>query len=67
MDITLDAGELYFGLNAATNLETELLNLSNAINGVSVSSELPSAAIFSNLKTALVSTINSEVNDLITR
>ena len=67
MDITLDAGELYFGLNAATNLETELLNLSNAINGVSVSSELPSAAIFSNLKTTLVSTINNEVNDLITR
>ena len=50
MDITLDAGELYFGLNAAMNLEEELLNLSSAINSVSVSSELPSAAIFSNLK-----------------
>ena len=67
MDITLDAGELYFGLNAALVLEENLISLLNSVNSINVSSELPSAGEFNSIKASLSSAISSEVDDLITR
>ena len=67
MDITLDVGELYFGLNAALKLEEDLMSLSNSINSVSVSSELPSAGSFNSMKSVLSSAINDDMEDLIVR
>ncbi len=67
MDITLDVGELYFGLNSALKLEEDLIALSNAMNSVTVSSELPSASTFNSMKTTLSSTISTDVDDLIVR
>ena len=67
MDITLDVGELYFGLNAALKLEEDLMNLSNSVNSVSVSSELPSAGAFNSMKSVLSSAITNDMEDLIVR
>ena len=67
MDITLDVGELYFGLNAALKLEEDLMSLSNSINSVSVSGELPSAGAFNSMKSVLSSAITNDMEDLIVR
>ena len=67
MDITLDVGELYFGLNAALKLEEDLIALSNAVGSVSVSSELPSAGEFNSMKAVLSSAISGDLDDLIVR
>ena len=67
MDKTLDVGELYFGLNAALKLEEDLMNLSNSVNSVSVSSELPSAGAFNSMKSVLSSAITNDMEVLIVR
>ena len=67
MDITLDVGELYFGLNSVLTLEKDLNTLVGSLSSVSVSGELPSASIYSGLVGELKNVISTDVDDLIIR
>ena len=67
MDIVLDCGDLFFGRNVALELEKNLNSLYDAMNGITVTSELPSAALFSSVKSSLKNVIGEDLDDLITR
>ena len=67
MDIVLDCGDLFFGRNVALELENNLNSLYDAMNGITVTSELPSASLFSSVKSSLKNVIGEDLDDLITR
>ena len=64
MDITIDVGNLYFGLKAVEQVEANLSSFANSFSGLSVSSELPSASLLGSVKNSLNGLINSEIREL---
>ena len=67
MDITIDCGNLYFGLNNVRNLEDKMFLLKQAMSKISVSSELPSAASFETAKKSFNTVLDNDVDDLVVR
>ena len=67
MDITIDCGNLYFGLNSVRKLEDDLTLLQNAINKIDLSSELPSASSLESAMETLKSVLQNDVDDLVVR
>ena len=67
MDITIDCGNLFFGLNNVRNLEDKMFLLKQAMSKISVSSELASAASFETAKKSLNTVLDNDLDDLIVR
>ena len=67
MDITIDCGNLYFGLNNVRNLEDKMFLLKQAMSKISVSSELPSAASFETAKKSFNTVLENDLDDLVVR
>ena len=67
MDITIDCGNLFFGLNNVRNLEDKMFLLKQAMSKISVSSELPSAASFETAKKSFNTVLDNDIDDLVVR
>ena len=67
MDITIDCGNLFFGLNNVRNLEDKMFLLKQAMSKISVSSELASAASFETAKKSLNTVLDNDLDDLVVR
>ena len=67
MDITIDCGNLYFGLNNVRDLEDKMFLLKQAMSKISVSSDLPSAASFESARTSFNTVLENDLDDLVVR
>ena len=67
MDITIDCGNLFFGLNNVRSLEDKMFLLKQAMSKISVSSELASAASFETAKKSLNTVLDNDLDDLVVR
>ena len=67
MDITIDCGNLYFGLNNVRDLEDKMFLLKQAMSKISVSNELSSAASFESAKKSFNTVLENDLDDLVVR